>query len=175
MTNDTTSTRLRLERDICAAFKGVVLGNGVSLSQAEIIDNYGKNKDGVPVSGRQYDDLRSTDVTEDWESITLRDLERDNVAHMDAEGLRYYLPALMISVLGRYDPASMRVIGTLMALDPRPMDEYHSNRYSLLNDKQKQVIAQFLTLLPDLLPLDQEDTARTNRAVKAYWQRFLPS
>lgn len=43
----------------------------------------------------------------------------DCVAHLDNEGLRYYLPALMLSLLSNYDPASMRVIETISALCPR--------------------------------------------------------
>jgi len=167
--------RRKLEQDIRAAFSGVILGNGVSLSQAEVIDRYGKDRDSKPISDKQFRDLKSKDEVTHWTRITLDDLDRDNIAHLDAEGLRYYLPALMLSVLEAYDPGSMRVIGTLSALDPRPMSKYHIVRYSLLDDRQKRVIAQFLSLLPALLQLDRKDEVRLERAVTGYWQRFLPN
>jgi multidrug efflux pump subunit AcrB len=47
------------------------------------------------------------------------ELEHNCIAHLDALGFRYYIPALMLSVLNRYDASSMRVIGTLGGLYPK--------------------------------------------------------
>src|SRR5215469_15804011 len=47
------------------------------------------------------------------------ELERNCIAHLDALGFRYYIPALMLSVLDHYEPLSMRVIGTLAGLYPK--------------------------------------------------------
>ncbi|HXO88320.1 MAG TPA: DUF6714 family protein [Candidatus Acidoferrales bacterium] len=63
-----------------------------------------------------------------WSQVTLDELERDCTAHLDALGFRYYIQALMLSVLDRYEPSSMRVIGTLAGLYPKKGDswEHHT-------------------------------------------------
>ena len=165
--------RRPLEDEIRAAFRGVKLGKGISLSQAEVIDRYGKDREGRQVSDRQFDDLKFADERNDWTKLELSDLERDNIAHMDGEGLRFYLPALMLSVISNYVPSSMRVIGTLSALDPRPMSSYHLDRYSFLDDDQKHVIARYIQILPDLVSLDYEDAVILEHAMAAYWHEFL--
>src|ERR1035438_849707 len=93
---------------IQTAFKGVTLGQGISLRQAEMID---RTRDSVTPS--EYRALLSGEVTNDWSRVPLIELERDYIAHLDARGFRYYVPALMLSVLERYESVSMRVIGTL--------------------------------------------------------------
>jgi len=82
--------------------------------------------------------------------VPLDELERDCIAHLDAGGFRYYIPALMLSVLKHYDSASMRVIGTLNSLYPKKDHswEYQMLRYSLLNHAQKTAIARFLEAVP---------------------------
>jgi hypothetical protein len=161
-----------LEAAIQATFGGVMLGNGISLSQADIIDRRGKDRDGSLVSEKDYRDLKSELVTSDWTRLTIADLERGNIAHLDAEGLRYYLPALMLSVVTAYNHLSMRVIGTLSALNPRPMSSYHVERYSLLSEMQKHAIAKYLEALPSLVHLDYEDAVSVDRAMAAYWYKF---
>ena len=165
--------RQSLEDAIRAAFKGIKLEKGISLSQAEVIDRYGKDREGRKVSNRQFDDLKFADERNDWTKLELSDLDRNNIAHMDGEGLRFYLPALMLSVINDYVPSSLRVIGTLSALDPRPMSKYHLDRYSFLDDDQRLVIARFIQCLPDLISLDYEDRVTLERAMTAYWHKFL--
>ena len=133
--------RRSLEGEIRSAFRGIKLGKGISLSQAEFIDRYGNDQEGRQVSDRQFYNLKLADEVSDWTRLELSDLERDNIAHIDGEGLRYYLPALMLSVISDYTPSSMRVIGTLSAIDPRPMSSYHIARYSFLDGDQRHAIA----------------------------------
>jgi len=174
MNAEAVIARQDVEHEIRAAFSGVVLGNGISISQAEILDRYGKDRNGAPVSDTQFRDLKSADETERWDKVAPGDLERSAIAHFDAEGLCYYLPALMISVIDHYDPVSLRVIGTFSALDPRPMSGYHAERYARLDEAKKRAIARFLTILPSLVTLDRADTVRIERALNAYWHSFLP-
>ena len=96
--------RLAVESEIRIAFRGVTLGRGMSLRQAQL-------------AGRLKDEVSSSDSAScapeqlaDWSKVPLDELDRDCVSHLDAEGFRYYIPALMLSVLDHYDPASMRVI-----------------------------------------------------------------
>ena len=155
----------RLEDEIRAAFAGVELGGGISLRQAQVIDRYGEG-----VSDREFEALPKAEVTNDWSRVPFEELERDCVAHLDAEGLRYYLPALMLSVLNHYDAGSMRVIGTISSLDAR--DSYNQQRFALLSEPQRRAIASFLSALPDLLDLWVEHSKVVSRSLEAYWHQF---
>jgi hypothetical protein len=107
--------------------------------------------------------------------VPLDELEGACIAHLDALGFRYYIPALMLSVLNHYESSSMRVIGTLIGLYPKKDDgwEYHMHRYSLLNAAQKTAIARFLEALPKMVQLDFEDLKIVPRALRNYWSEYL--
>lgn len=172
---DVRTARENLEAEIKSAFAGVVLGDGVSIGHAEFIDCWGKNPDGSQISDEQYRAITTNDVVDDWTQVTLEELERDNIAHFDPAGLRYYLPALMLSLLDRYDPSSMRTIGTLHGLLPSPdyPPDVAAHRFSLLSPTQKIAVARFLLLLPELAKLDREDEKIVRRALERYWAVFL--
>jgi len=77
--NTSTDLRRTVEDRIRAAFHAVALGRGVSSRQAQAIDSGARSA--------------SSDIeeTNDWAQITLDELERDCIAHLDAEGFRYYI------------------------------------------------------------------------------------
>jgi hypothetical protein len=154
------------------AFAGVVLGDGVSLRQSIVIDNYGEG-----YTEEEFENIKNAEVVDDWTQIPHNELmEAENIAHFDAGGFRYYIPALMLSLIKKFDNSSMRVIATLMSLYPKPdrMWTYCMVQYSLLSYDQKQAIAKFLIALPDLVTLDTEDKANVERAIRNYWSEFLP-
>jgi hypothetical protein len=154
-----------LAHKIRIAFRGVVLGGGISLRQAQIGDCYGDPDE-------SFEHLPPEEPTHDWTRVQLREDNSDCIAHLDAEGLRYYLPALMLSVLANYDAGSMRVIGTIIALDPRKAGSTH--RLEMLNDEQRQAVACFLKALPELVELSLRDAKVVSRSLSAYWKQFLP-
>jgi len=160
--NTSTDLRRTVESQIQAAFLGVTLGRGISLRQAQAIDD-----------GTRFVSSASEE-TNHWSRIPPDDLERDCVAHLDAEGFRYYIPALMLSVLNHYNPSSMRVIGTLGSLYPKKGDawEQQTHRYSLLNRSQKTAIAGFVAALPELVDLDIEGQRVVQRALRDYWGEY---
>jgi hypothetical protein len=154
---------------IQAAFSGVKLGRGISLRQSEVIDRYGKD-----CTHSEFKRMPLSEITDDWRLIPWGELDRLAVAHLDAEGLRYYLPALMLSVLKDYDACSMRVIGVLHALYPKSEHwDYCVNRYGALSGVQNQAIATFLVNLPALVALEVDDQIKVERAVRNYWRQFL--
>jgi hypothetical protein len=159
-----------VESEIRTAFRGVKLGRGVSLIEAQATAG---SRDAV--WDTYSASLTPLGIVDDWSQLPLEELERDCVAHLDADGFRYYIPALMLSVLHDYDPASMRVIGTLSSLYPKKDDswEYHMLRYSLLNHEQKKAIARFLAALPKLAQLDSEHQKVVPRALHNYWGEYL--
>lgn len=167
-----TQSELRQEvkQRIRKAFSGIALGSGISLRQAAVIENYGEG-----VTDEEFSRLPLSEETTKWNQVTFEELESGNVAHLDPDGFRFYLPAFMISVIDVYDQCSMRVIGTLSALEPRDHEaEYHRPRYDCLSYQQKQAVTFFLDTLPKLVQLDDEDKQIVERAM-CYWTTYLAS
>ncbi len=166
--NSTRGAHLTVQKAVATAFSGVCLGSGLSVRQTEAVDRYGEG-----CTDEEFAALPRQEVTEDWSAVSDGELERVAVAHLDAEGYRYYIPALALSVLRNYDPGSMRVIGTISSLYPRRDSwAYHMQQYSALSEPQKHALYIFLTQLPRLVELEHEDSKRVERAVRNYWLQF---
>ena len=75
------------------AFAGVTLGGGVGLSEAQALEDYASNE--VRAA------CRAGDEKSDWSAIPLKDLNRHSgsPSFLDAEGMRFHLPAYMIADL----------------------------------------------------------------------------
>ena len=169
-----------IEAAIRSAFQDVRLGSGISLRQAQAIDDYGRG-----LSDAEFDGLPLSEVTDDWTRVPEAELLRDNVAHLDAEGLRYYLPALMLWLLDHYDDPDllgkpglgplMTPIGTVMALAPRSMSKpEHRFRFDIFTEAQRAATAAYVAALPRLVALDREEATRIARSIRDYWGQYLP-
>jgi hypothetical protein len=159
------SARAAVEGLIRDAFAGVTLGKGISLRQAQVIDRQGEG-----VSDAEFEALPSAEITDSWSAVPLSELERNCIAHLDDDGLRYYLPALMLSLINNYEPASLRVIGTIAVLYPAVIGP--GRRYTYLTDEQHKAVACFVGALPRLVPLSIEDSKCVSRALRNYWGQF---
>lgn len=164
--------RRAVETEIRMAFRGVMLGQGISLRQAHLADRFRGTAWNPPSASPGH-----REITDDWSRVPLDELESesDGIAHLDALGFRYYIPALMLSVLDHYDSSSIRVIGAFSGLYPKKDSswEYHMHRYSLLSPAQKTAIAQFLAALPKLVELGFQDQKVVPRALRNYWGEYL--
>ncbi len=120
MDDPNRAERDSIEAAIRSAFAGVQLGSGVSLQQARLINDYAE------LSEAEWAAVPRLEITDDWSRIPDDELICDALAHLDADGLRYYLPALMLWLLDHYndrsdgrDPdADATVIGTMHSLAP---------------------------------------------------------
>jgi hypothetical protein len=144
----------------------VRLGGGVSLDEAEAIDGYYER-----MSQAEAHRLREFEITDDWTALTPSDLDSENLAHLDAEGLRYYLPALMLRLLDDYQPGEMWCISTVSALDQRKA--YPPGFVELLTDSQRAAIAAYVEALPELVDLHHEDAAIIDRSLAQVWRSYL--
>jgi hypothetical protein len=163
--------RDEVETAIHEAFAGVRLGSGVSLRQAGAIDAYM-----VGWTPAQYNRLPLSEVTHDWTLVPDEELRRDNVAHLDADGLRYYLPALMLWLLEHYGDRDyeMTWIGTIGAL--APSKDFRERMYSMFDtftEPQRAAIASYVDALRRLVHLESEDANLVERSIRDYWGRFL--
>jgi hypothetical protein len=175
--------RAEMEREdvqaaIRSAFAGVRLGSGVSLRQAQIIDVRGRG-----MSHAEFESLPRSEVTEDWTAIPDSELVRDCVGHLDAHGLRYYLPALMLWLLDHYDDedrlftegADMTAIGTVSALAfSSEFETSYREIFGGFTREQRAAIASFIEALPRLVELDDDDATRVASSLESYWAQFLP-
>lgn len=150
------------------AFHGVILGNGISLRQANV-----DTSDLAHFTPKEFQDLSTNEVKNNWRLIPLSELEVESLAHLDPEGFRYYIPAFMVSILEKYDD-SFRVTSLLNILYPKKDSwEFHMILYSLLTENQKSSVALFLSSLPELADLWGENEKVVTRALKNYWIQFL--
>jgi hypothetical protein len=123
--------------------------------------------------------LPESEVTADWGAIPEEELRRDNIAYLDPEGLRYYLPALMLWVLDHYNdqdlwldsPADMSVIGTVNAVAPGKdsRKHYYETYDKFFTEQQRRAIAAYVAALPALVELGTEDATLVERALRDYW------
>jgi hypothetical protein len=169
--------RDEIEAAIRSAFADVHLGSGVSLRQATSIDGtiFGLEP---AYAGREADE-----VVDDWTRIPGSELLLDNIAHLDADGLRYYLPPLMLWLLDHYEDddrwfregADMTAIGTIGALAPSA--QFAASHWSIFDGftvEQRKAIASYLESLPLHVDLDDRDAADVARSLDQYWAQFLP-
>jgi hypothetical protein len=122
----------RIER----AFAGVRLGAGVSLREADVIDDYGTEADRKKA--------RAQDELEDWKRIPDDLISRyySCLSFFDAEGMRFHLPAYMRFALRHYkDSDSASIDSTIFALG------YDDDRFSLLTAPQRAAVRQFLKFM----------------------------
>jgi len=174
---------LELDRDVVRsrireAFAGVRLGSGLSLRQAAAKDDFGD-----ALTQLVFDQLPASEVTDDWQRIPPDELRRDRVAYLDAEGVRYYLPALLLWLLDNYDGdqradeyASLTIIGTLQMLSPsREFRVHYHSIFASFTSQQRAAIALYITALPRLVALEREDLVLLERSMRDYWGRYLPT
>ena len=155
-----------LKKLINEAFKNVTLEDGVSLHQAEVMDNYGEG-----VTAKEFEMLPESEITNDWATISASELNNHlYLVYMDAKGFRYYIPAFMMNALNEYEDGYV-----VFNLLPEKGDlwEYKMAQYALLDDDQRKAIAQFLQWAPYLLDFDLMDEMDAENALKNYWHQYL--
>ena len=161
-----------LEAKIRAAFAGVALSGGVSIRQTEVNSRWGEG-----CAEEEYAALSASEETTDWSKISEDELARAYPAFFDPPALRFYIPALMISLLRDYQDTTMRVCGTLGCLCVSPHEDFQSKEvlcWALLTSAQKAVIAQFVYCLPSLVSMNAEDRTWVEQAYVEYWSRHAP-
>jgi hypothetical protein len=156
-----------LEALLRSAFAGVQLGDGLSLRQLDAVDSF---MQGVDLA--DFERLPQFEVADDWTQVPEDEIHTACVAHMDAESLRYYLPALLTWLLDHYERGDMTTIGTLSALTP---DEYRRPMYESFTPAQRAAVAAVVEALPFLDYLDPLDELALERAFADDWRAELPS
>ena len=157
-------SRQTLIAEIETAFSDVRRGNGITLHQARVLDDYGDQE--KQLKAREKDqDSRWQDVP----SKTIQDLY-DACFFLDAEGFRYYLPAYMIETL-REDRHSGYPVGDWIVEDICRKDRRSDLR--LLSESQMRVVAKFVEFVADRWDEGWADAATAAKGLRKFWHQFL--
>lgn len=146
--------RRRVTELIRHAFRDVSLGNGIGLRQGRGLDNYADTKTLAA--------YRAEDEKLDWSAIPIKDLNRynDALSFLDAEGMRFHLPAFLIASLERNGPDVVFYLTF-------PAD----GKFELLNAEQRQAVREFLIHRLHTLSEPQLgfEGPRIESALNEYW------
>jgi hypothetical protein len=140
-----------LLEEIDVAFQGVVLGRGVSLHETLAIDNYYGEEERLRV--------RAADERCDWHRLLLDpDLgalgRNGGPAFLDAEGMRFHLPALLILALRDFDAEEAApALESMMYALTAPADD----RLSLLTPTQRRCVGRVLVYIRSAYDLESEE------------------
>lgn len=171
--------RQRLLALIEAAFAGVELGDGVSLHETVVIDDYG--------SGEERQAARKPDEKHDWRRLIddpelVRICAIGGLSFYDSVGLRFHLPAyLSLAVIG-VDQAYAKLesmgiqcaeeVIDCLAYALTDFSEYNLKRLSILNDAQRKCVCEVL----DFLASEGEEgelgvyySGLVRKAITNYW------
>lgn len=131
----TPSQEALVER-IRGAFAGITVGPDTTLYLSGVAEDHYQSEEFIT-------ELRRREIRDDWQSIppTLLAACDDAIPFLDAEGMRYLLPAYMLTELYYPDNGG---IGLEIRLSARNFDEeiskYHNNRLSLLTERQRDCV-----------------------------------
>ncbi|HCS53454.1 DUF6714 family protein [Rubinisphaera sp.] len=150
-----TEEQTRIAELIRDAFRGVELGDGVGLTEADGLDDYA---DAKTLAG-----YRSNDEKFDWSKISATELNRYycSLSFFDAEGMRFHLPAYLIADLeGTFE---QDVVFHLTYFEHDAI-----SRFSLLSDLQRTAVREFLLIrLSD--PNCEFERPMIETALSKYW------
>jgi hypothetical protein len=178
--------REALIQKIFSAFEGVTLGNGVGLYEAQAIDYY--------ASAETRKEYRNEDETENWKNIPVTKLFQywDSPSFLDAEGMRFHLPLYLLIALEYFDDEIEELIDNdrLMGTSPdiefhltsvldyldddneeaAQMIDFHTERFSLLNDDQISCVIEFLEFQTVGFPAKDTTKLHLEKAIQ-YWKQ----
>ncbi|MEO7100648.1 MAG: DUF6714 family protein [Luteolibacter sp.] len=142
------------------AFAGVKLGNGIGMREANGIDDR-ENEETLAK-------LRESDEKENWEAFPSDQLQSHfwSPPYFDAEGMRFHLPAYLISELRGYygDTFHFPVFG---------MSDFMSSKFTSLDHSQRQAVRAYLIHILDD-PDYEFDRSEIEKALEKYWTDDSP-
>ncbi len=144
---------------IRTAFNGVTLGGGIGLHQANAIDDYKSNEECL----RE----RERDEKLNWQIVSAGDLNHcfSSYSYLDAEGVRFYLPAMMVcEVSGAYNHS----------VGDRLSSGHAEERYEILNREQRVAVIEFLNWCVSGDDYDFERMEIVEALLNGHWRDEQP-
>lgn len=137
-----------------AAFAGVERGNGVTIHEAREIDRHSSRAERIAA--------RALDTECSWQDVPSEALRRNDqyLVFLDAEGMRFYLPALMLQYL-RGDEAVGDELVAALCVRNAP-----DKTFDILNGEQSHAVWAFLQHVAETDVYIEEDI---HDACTRYW------
>lgn len=141
------------------AFKGVQLGDGVSLHETIEIDNFRMITDGSTA--------REKDEKYNWEKLISMPAFQNmcwngGISFFDSKGLRFHLPAYMILVTQEREGDLF--FGVITRLT------HATDFINILNEKQRYCVQEFLLYLLDRGDINApQEIAEIEKSLTRYW------
>jgi hypothetical protein len=152
-----------LLRAIQEDFCGVELGDGISLHETVVIDNYGGPAERQKARGR--------DEKWDWHKLVsdpelVRICGVGGLDFYDAAGFRFYLPAYLSLAVTDFERKDAGNVLESLMFQLTHFSEYNLARLSILNGAQRQCVRDVLVFLRDEYELESTEL---DQAVVTYW------
>lgn len=165
MTTPNDDLRASLIAEITSAFRDVLRGDGVSLHETNVLDDYGGLD--ARLEAREWD----TDTH--WWELTDEDLYARHVylSYLDGESLRYYLPAYMISCLNGAEWLSRTVDLLLNCDEGSDLEAWRRQKWEGFTEEQGRVTCRFLRHMADHAK-NKYDKREMETALQQHWGRF---
>ena len=163
-----------LIKNIELAFQNIKKPN-TSLRQFKLTDEKGMSEG---ITEDEWNKAGKPRGDSNWQSIPDSEIEECGclLAHMQAEEFHYYLPAYMRYSVKHYQKSILEsdILGTtVFSLYPSAKDEdmyqYMVSQLSLLNEKQKNTIIQFLQFIETMA--DDVERPNATKALERYWNK----
>lgn len=151
----------QLIREIETAFDGVSREGGISLHQAQALDEC-RDGDEVEQAG-------TLDTETRWQDVPESEIAKMEVAmcFMDDIGLKYYLPAFMVYSIKHHETcetnSANHPIYQLIA-----KTEEEKKRFSIFNTPQKKAIRRYLEYMAYFAG-EEADSDAAKEALNSYW------
>jgi hypothetical protein len=156
---DDAEQRRDLIQLITTSFDGVPRENGITLREADEIDNRSDEAE------RAY--ARNLDADESWQQVEPALIERYSSAlfYLDARGFRYYLPAVMAWSVQHAHTSDSSTPDNLLCL----LADEQRQRWcdQLLTPEQRQAVASFVEFM--LRTYSQGPDDDHTRSLRSYW------
>ena len=159
--------RDELINELERAFEGVNLGEGIGIHQAMAIDSY--------AGERALEINKKLDDWKDWKEIPDELMEYGNgaLSFMDAEGLRFALPAFMRYCLRYFMSSGWTTVDAPIYALARGLKPSRGELL-VLTQEQKEIIAKFLRFLI-LEGRDYVDSEAASIAYEVHWKQHDPN
>ena len=157
--------KLMLIKEIETAFEGVMLEEGIGINEADRMET--GERDVLVNKGRNLDRMW-------WQSW--KDIEDKYPAsyssvmyNMDAQGIKWVLPAYMIYIINHYTEGSFSIDSTIYVLEEGALG---SDMKDLFTPEQKKAIAHFLEFMVEVGE-KYVDVESAKNALDTKWREFL--
>jgi hypothetical protein len=145
----------QLRHQIEDAFQGVTLGDGVGLRQGRAMDDYEDEK------GQR--EARVRDEKDDWKAIPDKDLKYyySSPNFLDADGMRFHLPAYMLS-------DEYRDNNDTLTFHLTHLNDYGKSQFTSLTALQRAAVRDYL-IWCDQQENYIDESQEIRNAVSEYW------